>query len=86
MSEMNWVDETQCSEKVDAFAERSVSIDVSMNSTVDYGYMGLSVTADGVDDLPAAIKMIQAALDAAPAEFTASPDESAPMPPPVDFD
>lgn len=77
--EMNWVDETQCSENSEIPSTRSVLIDVGMPSTVDYGYMRVSVTADGIDDLPAAIAMVKAAIDAAPVEFTATPDESSPM-------
>lgn len=83
---MNWVDETQCSQHSGGDEhERYVSIDAHMNSVKDYGYMGVSVMVDGIDDLPAAVAMMKAALDARPAEFQ-DPDESQPMPDTGDMD
>lgn len=77
---MNWVDETQCSvHSGDDIAERSLSIEATMFSNKDYGVMGVQVMVDGVDDLAAAVAMMQAALDARPAEFQ-DPDESTTIP------
>lgn len=74
--EMNWVDETQCSERVDAFAERSLSIDASLFSKKDLDMIHLSVCVDGVDDFQTAVDMVQAAINAAPDEYTGELDDA----------
>jgi hypothetical protein len=82
--EMNWMDDTVASERVDAFAEeeaaRSLTIDAHMSSVKDYGWMGVVVTVDDAGDFDAAVSMMKAALDARPAEFQPQ-DETVSMPP-----